>query len=282
MKLSESQLRNFIRQQIKEMAYAGRLNPTFGRSDDISVLAGEVFDYGPEEDQKQLKPDVVARYAMSQTFEKLAKKHFANIPWNVWFAPLIGTYYEAVQDTAALNRAILEPLNPDGISRLKSLGYEIPENISADDVIILYTSTILEKNFIATPWMIVHSIFDNYNLGVFSKTYVDKIYPLLRYNQNTPHPGTEILKQENFTNFYKSWINALTMKSARTRLVSYTDAFPEIMCQELLTRNGFTINDSGAEQEYIDALYSLKPVIKQCANEFNSNIRGKLIITAVN
>lgn len=65
-------------------------------------------------------------------------------------------------------------------------------------------------------------------------------------------------------------------------MATESDAFAEIMCQELLTRNGFTINDSGAEQKYIDALYALKPVIKQCANEFNSNIRGKLIITAVN
>jgi hypothetical protein len=64
-------------------------------------------------------------------------------------------------------------------------------------------------------------------------------------------------------------------------MATESDAFAEIMCQELLTRNGFTINDSGAEKNTL-MHFTLKPIIKQCANEFNSNIRGKLIITAVN
>jgi len=273
MKIKESQLRNFIRQQLKEMAYAGRLSPQISGEDSFSQIA-DLFGY-----EDPPNPDVVKKYAMSQTFERLAKKHFANIPWNVWFAPLIGTYYEAVVDSDAGSRAILEPLNPNGISRLKSLGYEIPENIGPDDVVILYTSSIMDRGFIATPWMIIHSIFDNSNIGNFSKTYVDKIYPLLTYNNNTPHAGTEILDSDNF---YNNWRGALTMRSARTNAITDLDAFAEIMCQELLTKSGFTINDRGAEQEYIDALYALKPVIKQCAKEFNSSIRGKLIITAVN
>lgn len=282
MKIKESQLRNFIKQQIKEMAYAGRLNPPPGRSDDFSEIA-LALDYGPYEDQKQLKPDIVSRYAMSQTFEKLAKKHFANIPWNVWFAPLIGTYKEIVSDQGDgdVDRATLEPLYPDGISRLESLGYEVPENIGADDVVILYTSTILEKNLIATPWMIVHSIFDNSGVENFSKTFANKIFPII-YSEDNTHPGTELLRERSGRDFL-NWKDALTMKSVRTgQIGEYNDVFAEIMCQELLTRNGFTINENGAEQKYIDALYVLKTIIKQCANEFNSNIRGKLIITAVN
>jgi hypothetical protein len=287
MKIKESQLRNFIKQQIKEMAYAGRLNPPPGRSDDFSETAF-AFDYGPYEEQKQLKPDVVARYAMSQTFERLAKKHFANIPWNVWIAPLIGTYYEAVRDSAAENRAILEPLSPNGISRLESLGYEIPENFGDNDVVILYTSTIMEKGLVATPWMIFHAMFDNENADVFSETFARVIKDqLLRgwWSQETKSvpENIAILSDDLKGNFWYNWRHALTMRSARTGAVAEeSDAFAEIMCQELLTKSGFTINDNGAEKEYIEALYNLKPIIKKCADEFRANIRGKLIITAVN
>ena len=301
MKLKESQLRNFIRNQIKEMAYAGRLSPqqayiypswvqniddeeeldmykNFANLSDTSLA----FNYDRENPPN---PDIPKKYAMSQTFERLAKKHFANIPWNVWFAPLIGTYREIVTDSNEETRATLEPLYPDGIARLKKIGYEIPENIGTDDVVILYTTTIMEKNFIATPWMIVHSMFDNNNTGVFSKTYKEKLGVLMgRGRQSVPPPkGTEALIEEEYMAGVNKWKNALTMRSARIDDIAVIeDAFAEIMCQELLTKSGFTINDSGAEQKYIDALYALKPVIKQCAREFNSNIRGKLIITAVN
>lgn len=293
MKIKKSQLRNFIRQQLKEMAYAGRFEPRHDPKERRDV-DGELyqsgissnFNYGRYDDQKKFDFSKVKRYAMSKTFEKLAKKHFENIPWNIWIAPLIGTY-EKVTDASDEDRAILQTLKPDGINILKEIGYEIPENFGDSDVVILYSSSVLEKDFIATPWMIFHSMFDNGNTAVFSETFAhviqNQLIGLGRLSTTIPPEDIAILADNDEGNFWHNWCHALTMRSARTRVISgEADAFAEIMCQELLTKSGFTINDNGAEKEYIEALYNLKPIIKKCADEFRANIRGKLIIVAVN
>lgn len=266
MKIKESHLRNFIRQQIKEMAYAGRFETGYDKN----------VTWGDDHHKNKIK-----KYVTSKTFDRLAKLNFEKIPWNVWIAPLIG-FYKGVSEQGDETRAIIEPLETKGINILREYGYEIPENFGKDDVVILFATYMMEKGDIATPWMIIHSMFDNDNTEVFSETYANVVQGALdlTYKGIIPPENIAILGGDSF---YENWRHALTMRSARMDKISVaSDAFAEIMCQELLTKSGFTINDSGAEQEYIDALYALKPVIKQCANEFNSNIRGKLIITAVN
>jgi len=293
MKIKKSQLINFIRQQLKEMAYAGRFKPRYDPKERRTAWgdlyqsgASDLLDYGTGDGQKKHNFDNVKKYAMSKTFERLAKKHFANIPWNIWIAPLIGTY-EKITDYSDDDRAILEPLKPNGVNILKEIGYEIPENFGDNDVVILYSSSVLEKDFIATPWMIFHAMFDNENTEVFSETFARVIKNQLiqgwaRENTRAPE-NIEILTANLKGNFWYNWRHALTMRSARTGVIGVeADAFAEIMCQELLTKSGFTINDNGAKKEYIEALYNLKPIIKKCADEFRSNIRGKLIIVGVN
>jgi hypothetical protein len=293
MKIKKSQLRNFIRQQLKEMAYAGRFEPRYDPKERRTAWGAlpqsgvsDLFDYGTGDDQKKHNFDNVKKYAMSKTFERLAKNHFANIPWNIWIAPLIGTY-EKITDSADEDRAILEPLKPNGVNILKEIGYEIPENFGDNDVVILYSSSVLEKDFIATPWMIFHAMFDNENTEVFSETFTHVIRHQLmqgwsRDNTSAPE-NIAILSDDYKGNFWYNWRHALTMRSARTGVIRVeSDAFAEIMCQELLTKSGFTINDNGAKKEYIEALYNLKPIIKKCADEFRANIRGKLIIVGVN
>jgi hypothetical protein len=82
----------------------------------------------------------------------------------------------------------------------------------------------------------------------------------------------------------EKWSRALTMRSAREDLIGDvpTDAFAEIMCQELLTAGGVRFDYSRVEPKYAAALQALIPHVKRCADEFRLRIKGQLITVAVN
>ncbi len=285
MGISRDRIRRIIREEVAqavdEMAYAGDLG--IGRDgfeddpDDYENMSFQAGEAGPNPNRKGAE-----KFARSTRFRKLAEKHLANIPGNVWIAPLIGVGRGAdVDDDPSRytqNRVRLTPLVPDGIEMLERLGYEAPARVGGDDIVILYSSMTTEKGFMATPWMIFHSMFD-------SGDSVDRISPLYQelmdmFMQNVdPDPEIEALTGEN----ENEWVGALTMASARNGEVgTTTDALAEIVCQELLTKGGFQVNPDGADPEYVEALQALKPYIKRIADEVRSNMRGKLVATAVN
>jgi hypothetical protein len=170
------------------------------------------------------------------------------------------------------------PLVPDGIALLERLGYEAPARVGRDDTVILYSSMTTEKGFMATPWMIFHSMFD-------SGDSVNRISPLFQEVMDMltgvgdVDPEIEAITGE----IEAKWVGALTMASARNgEIGSPEDVLAEIVCQELLTSGGFRVNPNGAAPEYVEALQALKPYIKRIADEVRSNIRGMLVATAVN
>jgi len=285
MGISRDRIRRIIREEthraLQEMPYAGDLG--IGRDgfeddeDDFENMSFQAGDGGAGPNRKGAE-----KFARSTRFRKLAEKHLANIPGNVWIAPLIGVGHGAdVDDDPSRytqNRVRLTPLVPDGIELLEKLGYEAPARVGGDDIVILYSSMTTEKGFMATPWMIFHSMFD-------SGDSVDRISPLYQelmdmFMQNVdPDPEIEALTGEN----ENEWVGALTMGSARNgEIGATTDALAEIVCQELLTKGGFQVNPDGADPEYVEALQALKPYIKRIADEVRSNMRGKLVATAVN
>jgi hypothetical protein len=285
MRISGSRIRQIIREEthraLQEMPYAGDLG--IGRDgfeddpDDWENMSFQAGEAGPNPNRKGAE-----KFARSTRFRKLAEKHLANVPGSVWIAPLIGVGRGAdVDDDPSgytQNRVRLTPLVPDGIELLERLGYEAPARVGGDDIVILYSSMTTEKGFMATPWMIFHSMFD-------SGDSVDRISPLFQelmdmFMQNIdPPPEIEALTGEN----ENEWVGALTMGSARNGEVgTTTDALAEIVCQELLTKGGFQVNPGGADPEYVEALQALKPYIKRIADEVRSNMRGKLVAVAVN
>jgi hypothetical protein len=285
MRISESRIRQIIREEthraLQEMPYAGDLG--IGRDgfeddeDDFENMSFQAGEGGAGPNRKGAE-----KFARSTRFRKLAEKHLANIPGNVWIAPLIGVGRGAdVDDDPSRytqNRVRLTPLVPDGIELLERLGYEAPARVGGDDIVILYSSMTTEKGFMATPWMIFHSMLD-------SGDSVNRISPLYEELSgmliwpNAAPPEIRALAGENES----EWVGALTMSSARNGEIGTTnDALAEIVCQELLTKGGFQVNPDGADPEYVEALQALKPYIKRIADEVRSNMRGKLVATAVN
>lgn len=274
MRITESRIRRIIREELKkqvdEMAYAGNLG--IRRSPDQESTS--FFS-----DEIALEPNRpgAEKFARSGRFKTLAEKHLANIPGNVWVAPLIGVGAE-VYDSVESTRVRTIPLVPDGIEQLEELGYESPARVGGDDIVILYTTMSTGPDIMATPWMIFHAMFDSGESAAnVCPSFMELVMGLMYGEVDDPDLAPIA------SDYDDKWFGALTMKSARDgRVQTPGDAFAEIMCQELLTSGGFQINDRGAKPEYIRALHALKPYVKQCADEFRRNIRGKLVVVAVN
>jgi len=283
VRISESRIRRIIREEsqraLQEMPYAGDLGVGRDSYRDEDPDAPRSFTAGGSHEPNRKGAE---KFARSARFKKLAEKHLANIPGSVWIAPLIGVGSNAdVNDDPSgytQNRVRLTPLVPDGIELLERLGFEAPARAGGDDTVILYSSMTTEKDFMATPWMIFHSMLD-------SGDSVDRISPLYQELSGMliwPRAAPPEIRAITGENEYK-WTGALTMASARAGKVGATsDALAEIVCQELLTKGGFQVNPAGAAPEYVEALQALKPYIRRIADEVRSSIRGKLVATAVN
>jgi hypothetical protein len=274
MRISESRIRRIIREEIEkqvdEMAYAGNLGVRHSPDQESTSFFSDEVALEPNRPGAE-------KFARSGRFKTLAGKHLANIPGNVWIAPLIGVA-DDVYDSVEGTRVKMVPLVPDGIERLEDLGYEAPARVGGDDIVILYATMSTGPDIMATPWMIFHAMFDSGESAAnVCPSFMELIMGLL-YGETDDPELTPIA-----SDFDDKWFGALTMKSARDgRIQAPTDAFAEIMCQELLTSGGFQINDRGAAPKYVKALHALKPYIKRCADEFRQRIRGKLVTVAVN
>jgi len=273
MRIAEGQLRKIIREElsrIDEMPYAGSLDPVDSGTDAPSFVSSI-------DDTSTMNKPGAERFAKSGRFKTLAAKHLAHIPYNVWIAPMIGVgagVYDYIDDT----RARIEPLGTKGIETLRSYGFKVPESLSPNDVVILYTTSSTVKDNLATPWMIFHAMLDNQN-----DTYaISPSYGTLRDSliyEGGEIDGLELIGGED----NNVWYPALTMASARNGVIQGpSDALAEVVCQELLTTRGFVFNPDAVDPEVAEALKILQTHVKRVAEEFRRNIKGKLIVVAVN
>jgi hypothetical protein len=294
MRLSESRIRRIIREEVEqavdEMAYAGDLGVRRSTDQETdSFISSNLSRMGVNRDGAE-------KYARSGRFKTLAKRHFDNIPYNVWVAPLIGVGHEAgVDDDPEMgNRGRVLDLVPEGIEALERLGFEAPARVGGDDLVILYSAMGVDPNFLATPWMVMHSIFD-------TNSITDDLIP--GFSELNAHlvfgdGGGEYLDESvdddplapiaNLTDNYgttKLIASAMTMASARNnRLSSGGDLLAEMMCQELLTKGGLRVNfESLSDNPEIEgAVRELARRVKRMAADFRRNAQGKLIVTATN
>ena len=273
MRISESRIRRIIREEAKralqEMPYAGSLGG--GEHPDPERRSGITG--------ARNNPKAALRFAGSARFRSLAEKHLENIRHPVWFAPLGGAGESLLFDSqgdedeseTSYYRLRVLDLVPDGVEKLERLKFEAPARVGGGDTVILYGSTSASKGTLGTPWMIFHAIFDS--LG----------------DARALAPGyREWAVDEEVGILYRSgdlsWLPALTMASARNgEIVTYKDAVAEMVCQELLTKGGFRINeDAPVDPEHLAALRILQSYVKGWADAFRRNMRGKLIIVGVN
>jgi len=287
MRISESRMRRIIREEVEqavdEMAYAGDLGVRRSTDQESESFISSNLS------SKGVNRDGAEKYARSGRFKTLAKKHFDNIPYNVWVAPLIGVGSEAgVDDDPEFgNRGDIMDLVPEGIEMLERLGFEAPARVGGDDLVILYSAMGTGQDFLATPWMVMHSIFDTNSMTeelipgfrelnawlVYGDAEIedDALMPLVNLTDNSE--ATEDVTQ------------TLTMASARNgQLAGGGDILAEMMCQELLTKGGLRINFNTVQEkpEMERAIRALARHVKRMAADFRRNAQGKLIVTATN
>ena len=144
----------------------------------------------------------------------------------------------------------------------------------------MYSNIGTDVTFLATPWIIFHSIFD-------SSTDTKNISPTFSELFDSLYMGEGEFSELFYLDSFE-WSSALTMKSAREGLeLITTDALAEIMTQELLTKGGFRYNEDAlnlqnGDVNEVELFKKLKILIKQAADEFRQNSKGKLLIVTIN
>ena len=285
MRITESRMRQIIREEAKralqEMPYAGDLGISHSTDQESeSFISSNLSAAGVNRKGAE-------KYARSGRFKTLAKRHFDNIPYNVWVAPLIGIGYGAGvnDDPEDGARGRVLDLVPDGIKLLERLKFEAPSRVGPDDLVILYSSMGTDTSFLATPWMVMHSIFDTNSMTDELIPGFQELNALLVYGSDE---DDVFMPLNNLTDNYEATqdvVQTLTMASARSGQVAGAgDVLAEMMCQELLTKGGLRIDFNTVQEkpEMERAIRELGRRVKRMAADFRRNAQGKLIVTATN
>ena len=289
MRITESRMRQIIREEAKralqEMPYAGDLGISHSTDQESeSFISSNLSAAGVNRKGAE-------KYARSGRFKTLAKRHFDNIPYNVWVAPLIGIGYGAGvnDDPEDGARGRVLDLVPDGIKLLERLKFEAPSRVGPDDLVILYSSMGTDTSFLATPWMVMHSIFDTNSMTDELIPGFQELNSLLVYGSDEGLDEDDVfMSLNNLTDNYEATqdvVQTLTIASARSGQVAGAgDVLAEMMCQELLTKGGLRIDFNTVQEkpEMERAIRELGRRVKRMAADFRRNAQGKLIVTATN
>lgn len=276
MRITEEQLRRIIREEldrsIDEMAWGGHIglagDPVDPAYEDDPDIVNSTFA-GPREIGKNRHGAI--RYTMGPAWAKQAQKHYSYLPFTIWTAPYIGAGY------STMSKDFRPDLSPGdiydeldnrmrimtlavGLPQLEALGYDVTR-VGLNDFVVLFTTTVTEKEYLGSPWMLFHA---------FSDGGTPAISQLV--------PGWREIWQR-FSIGMEPW---MTMKSARTKFFtknnqSARDVAAEAMCQELLTRDGFTLQNDKKGKPPPKSLQALVPVIKAAAEQFRQNAPGHLV-----
>lgn len=289
MRISESRIRQIVREEAKralqEMPYAGDLGISHSTDQETeSFISSNLSDVGVNRAGAE-------KYARSGRFKTLAKRHFDNIPYNVWVAPLIGVGSGAgvSDDPEDGGRGRVLDLVPDGIKLLERLKFEAPSRVGGGDLVILYSSMGTDTTFLATPWMVMHSIFDTNSMTDELIPGFQELNALLTYGSDEGLDEDDVfMPLNNLTDNYENTravASTLTMASGRNgQIAGSGDILAEMMCQELLTKGGLRINFEPVRDnpEIEAAIRELARRVKRMAADFRRNAQGKLIVTATN
>lgn len=303
MKITRKQLRQIIR----EMAFKKNLGTVDSADDQFSsfnkIAATDnydfLYDYGrpvddPEAIQRMTRQKKAATvYAKGNSFNAEAEKRFSYMDTKVCVLAQIGSFcfkngtisrnqfekFIGKQKGNFDSRLNISPLNQSAKNFLKKVKPNIDlSSIEEDDCIIYYQTDFINigrHKFQMTPWMIMHAIFD-------SELMRNKLTEL----------GHDIGSlQKTSPGFSKRVIDILTMKSAITqrkgevphqqeqyRNYFLNDDLAEMVCQELLTKNGLRLNMTDLTDNEVAYLKNLKQKVSEAAKWFDNYIKGKLIV----
>ena len=283
MRITEAQLRMIIREELKgridEMPWGGHIGsaeddrqaPNEWEDDDGRWRPGSTFASRLELDRHGAG---AKQFAMGKNFERDALRLYSNLPFKLWTAPYIGAGYlkldahgvrpdfsTVIGDSSVDMRNRVLPIER-GLEKLADLGYDTSK-VGSDDVVILYTTAVTEKDYLGTPWMLIHAMFDS------GSPEFEKLAPSW---------------SDTWRKFSESFIPWMTMKSARTKSIQTDrDVAAEALVQELIDRRGFHLSPQNKRGKPPPrALVSLVDDIKKVADEFRRNAPGHFIAVVLN
>jgi hypothetical protein len=285
MRISESRIRRIIREEaqqaLREMPYAGSLGIRRGTE-----------NWKPAADDRDRLPEKInvtgaEKFARSGRFTTQAKKLYANFPNNVWLASWAGDSRELediVSEFADLGqggeysgniRVMSTDLVPDGIRILETIGFESPARVAASDFVILHSIANVDRENLATPWMIFHAMFDDVGGAPadFIPSWDDLMGDMYALDKMKFSDGSPV-----DTSSTDDLGRIFTMGSARAgRLQGDGNAVAEALCQELLTKGGFRFMSDDLDDDSISIMEDLAEHVRTAADEFRSSTRGKLL-----
>ena len=287
MRLSESRIRRIIREEVEqavdEMAYAGSLGIRQG-SDDFEFEDEDGLDFNAGAPRNFPGAE---KYARSSRFKNQATKLYANFPHNVWIASWAGDPREIRTIASELDigiggeyagerRIVGIDLVPEGIRILEQIGFEAPARVGPDDLVILHSISNVDRANLSSPWMIIHSMFDDQ--GAPPDNFIPSWYDLdleglirrLRLKD-----GSSL---EDDTSKFGL---VFTMASARGGLIQAAgDAAAEAITQELITKGGFRYKTEALDDESIEIMEEFAAAVKTAADEFRQSTKGMLLAVA--
>jgi len=259
-----------------EMPYAGNLGGVEQPDDGRRSFSSDIFGPGGGR-------GAAAKYAGGKKFRELAEKHYANIPYPVWIAPMAGIGMGVTDALDGGHRSGVRPLDGEAREFLRTQGFTGAERLGDGDLVIAVTVNSSLHTVLGTPWMIFHAMFDGY--GGINELIPDYFNIYNAFYEGAADPGAldDIIPAIQGERWYGTG-GVLTMASARGRgLSTGSDAIAEMMCQELLTSTGLKLNlDVVEDEEELKSWESLRMRIKKIADDFRKNARGKLLTIAVN
>ena len=293
MNIAESKFRQIIREEAKkalqEMPYAGSLGIRKGTND---FNPGNDADGFPRISLKvPVNTSAAEKFARSGRFQTQAKKLYANFPNNVWIASYAGDSRELADivpghdvglggELSGELRVLATDLVPDGIKILDAIGFEAPARVNGDDFVILHSISGVDRETLSTPWMIFHSMFDD--TGAPPADFIPS-WDDLELNPFSLESKKIKFKDGSLVDFDsgEDLGRIFTMGSARSgQLNGSNNVVAEAMCQELLTRNGFNFKPNDLDDESIQIMEDFQDNVRQAADEFRDNTRGKLLTVA--
>jgi hypothetical protein len=305
MKITETKLRRIISEMLlQEMPYAGSLGvrrgaPSWGPGNlDIDM------DMGMETALTRAE-----KFAKSKFFNDQAVKLFGNIPIPVWHAAIIGSVGAGMNPVVSEDEDYVYPAQkhfermmisdrvglaktfPKGIKALEAAGFIGLDKIERGDLVIIGVAAMVYPGFNATPWMTLHTVFDDDG----TEKFYDKMCPsythLYKIMSNMDTNGDlEGHDPKSFIRFFEDFEMSMmkprmpspfTMAAGREG-VRGRDALAECMVQELLDRNRLQLNWDAISAEERPVAETVIRIIKAAAEEFRQRMPGHTLVAIVN
>jgi hypothetical protein len=274
MRITESKLRQIIRASLDEMAFAKTLT---GRDGKHIVLPGGSSRWsGPEvsTSAKAMDPKTTSRHLMSKKFNDDAMRLYANVPFNVWLAPVLSSNLDVstafVDPEFGYSRIKVLNLAYGGLEFLEKTGFAGVEEINpTKDLVVLPVGLNVMKGYTTSPWVIMHGVFDSIDTINIISQLVPGAMELLKDIEKDPGLIWHLL-------------HSLTMHSARTRQITLdapSDMVAELFVQEIFDKRGLRFNfDKVVDADAQNQIIEIGNRVKEMAQLFRNRAPGKLIL----